>query len=329
MPQALFVCTRCGNPLAQEALVCGQCHALVHRDELERLSNAAEAHEAQSEWQLAHGEWLKTLELLPKDSKQAEWVRAHAAELGGKAAAAQREAGRNRWVRRFGPLAPVLILLVKGKTLLFSIFKLKFIFSLAAFMAVYWHLFGMKFGIGFTVGILIHELGHYIDIKRRGLPAEMPVFLPGLGAYVQWNALGVSRETRAQVSLAGPLAGLIAAAACAAVWWKTREPLWAALARAGAWLNLLNLIPVWVLDGSQATLALSKNARVLILGMCLTCWYAFSEGAYLLVACGFVYRLFTKDSPDEPGSGVAGYFVFLVIALGAVLWLMPGAGPGI
>src|SRR5262249_62078351 len=120
---------------------------------------------------------------------------------------------------------PILILLLKGKGLLFSIFKLKFILSLAAFMAVYWQLFGMKFGIGFTVGILIHELGHYTDIRRRGLPVEMPVFLPGLGAYVQWNALGVSKETRAQVSLSGPLAGILPAIVCVMAWWRTHVPL--------------------------------------------------------------------------------------------------------
>ena len=328
LPQPLVVCKRCSQPLAQDALVCGECHALVHAAELERISNAARAYEQQSQWALAQAEWLRVLELLPKDASQAQWVRTQVGALSTMAAAAQAQADRNKWARRFPPLAPIIILLLKGKTLLFSILKLKFIFSLAAFMAVYWQLFGMKFGIGFTIGILIHELGHYIDIRRRGLPAEMPVFLPGLGAYVQWTALGVSKETRAQVSLAGPLAGLLAAIVCVMVWWKTHDPLWAALARAGAWLNLLNLIPVWVLDGSQATSALSRNARVLLLCICLVCWYGFSESAYFLLACGFVYRLFTKDLPGEPSRKVATYFVALVIVLGAVMSFVPGQGFG-
>src|SRR6202050_2211738 len=106
----------------------------------------------------------------------------------------------------------------------------------------------MKFGSGFALLILIHEMGHFIDIKRRGLPADMPVFLPGLGAYVRWQAMGVSQETRSAVSLAGPLAGFFASLACAALWWQTHDPLWASLARSGAILNVLNLIPVWVLD---------------------------------------------------------------------------------
>ena len=305
--------------------MCGGCHALVHAEELERLANLAKAHEAQSKWTLAREEWLKTLELLPKDATQAEWVRAHAVQLYAQAAAAQTEEDRTKWARRFGPLAPIVLLLLKGKTLLFSIFKLKFLFSLFAFVGVYWTLFGMKFGIGFTVLILIHELGHYIDIKRRGLPAEMPVFLPGLGAYVQWNAIGVSEETRAKVSLAGPIAGLLASAACALLWWKTRNPLWAALTHVGAWLNLLNLTPVWVLDGAKGVNVLSKNARFVALCVCLISWYFFGDGAYFLVACGVVYRLFTKDLPAQPSRDVTARYILLLIALGLLMWLMPAA----
>src|SRR5262249_48327037 len=149
--------------------------------------------------------------------------------------------------------------------LLAAVFKLKFLFSLAAFLGVYWGLYGARFGIGFAVLVLVHEMGHFIDIRRRGLPAEMPVFLPGLGAYVRWQAVGVLLESRAAVSLAGPLAGLLSAIFCAAVWVHTGSDLWAALARAGAWLNVLNLIPVWVLDGGQAANALGRPQRTMLL----------------------------------------------------------------
>src|ERR1700686_1816325 len=101
-------------------------------------------------------------------------------------------------------------------------------------------------------------LGHFIDIKRRGLPAEMPVFLPGLGAYVRWQALGVSQDTRAAVSLAGPLAGWLGAAVCGLLCRKTGNNLWAGLAHFTALLNVLSLIPIWFLDGGQAISALSK-----------------------------------------------------------------------
>src|SRR4029077_18130378 len=134
-------------------------------------------------------------------------------------------------------------------------------------------LYGPKFGLGFAILILVHEMGHYIDIKRRGLPVEMPMFLPGLGAYVRRAAMGVSQATQAAVSLAGPLAGWIGAAVCALLWWKTGSGIWAALARAGAWLNVLNLVPVFILDGGGAIRALSKIERlVLIAGAAVLAW---------------------------------------------------------
>jgi Zn-dependent protease len=219
-------------------------------------------------------------------------------------------------------------LLAKSKTLLLALFKLKFIFSLFAFMGVYWALFGPAFGIGFAVLILVHEMGHYLDIRRRGLPADMPVFLPGLGAYVRWTALGVTRQTRAAVSLAGPLAGFLGAAVCAALWYRTGYGLWAALARVSAGLNILNLTPVWILDGGQAANALSKAERFVLLAVCLLFWLLLGEGIFFLVAAGVVYRLFTKDLPPQPSPAIAAYFVGVLASLALVLWLMPGQGLG-
>src|SRR6202158_17061 len=77
--------------------------------------------------------------------------------------------------KRVGPLAPLVLLLAKGKTLLFMLFKLKFLFSFAAFLGIYWALYGAWFGIGFACMILMHEMGHFVEVKRGGLPAEMPV----------------------------------------------------------------------------------------------------------------------------------------------------------
>ena len=139
-------------------------------------------------------------------------------------------------MQRLGPVGPIAVVLAKSKVLFGAIFKLKFLLSFVAFFGFYWAAFGMKFGLGFAGLVLIHEMGHFVAIKRRGLPVEMPVFLPGFGAYVRWQALGVSPETRAAVSLAGPLAGFLASVVCAVLWWQTGNVLWAALARSGAWL---------------------------------------------------------------------------------------------
>jgi Zn-dependent protease len=223
------------------------------------------------------------------------------------------------WTKRLGPLAPLALLLAKGKTLLFALFKLKFLFSFAAFLGIYWALYGAWFGIGFALMILLHEMGHFVEVKRRGLPAEMPVFLPGLGAYVKWGALGVSTEARALVSLAGPAAGLLAALIAAALFWQTGNPLWAALAHTGAWLNVLNLIPVWMLDGAGAAPALDKVGRVSLLVFAgLLFWWS-GQLLLLLVAAGFAWQLYRKQIPADGSVTVQLYFAAL---LAAFAWLL-------
>ena len=320
------VCSRCATALAPNALVCGNCQTLVHAATLEQLAAGARAHEARQRYREARDAWLQALELLPADSTQAEWVRGDARRLNELAGAANVDA-RHAWARKVGPLAPLAILLAKGKFLL-SLFKLKFLLSLGTFVAFYWALYGVKFGIGFAILILVHEMGHFIAIRRRGLPADMPVFLPGLGAYVRWTALGVSTETRAFVSLAGPLAGCIGAAVCAALWMQTGAALWAGLASLSALLNVLNLIPVWVLDGGQAIAALDKTERIILSAAAVLFAALFAQPAFLLVALGAGYRAFTKDIPSAPSHPATVYYLVVLAALGCLIKLAPPLSGG-
>ncbi|MBS1840635.1 MAG: site-2 protease family protein [Acidobacteria bacterium] len=318
-------CLSCGNELAPDALACQQCHALVHSEELAVLSNRAQQFETNEDFASAKEIWTKALTLLPHESTQAEWVRTHLYRLELSTKNAPPPKQKHKWAKWLGPVAPIAIFLAKAKWL-FALFKAKFLFSFVAFLWVDFALFGWKFGLGFAVMILIHEMGHYIDIRRRGLRAEMPVFLPGLGAYVQWNAMGVSLRTRAAVSLAGPLAGGLACAGFAILWRETGNDLWGALARAGALLNLLNLIPVWVLDGAGASEAMNKTDRCVILGFCVALAILFWEGSYLLVAGGVGYQLTKKEFPAVPGRATLAYFAVVLVLLGAVLRFVPGHG---
>jgi Zn-dependent protease len=330
-PELIRNCRRCSSDLAPGALVCEKCHALVHSEQLDRYAAEAKDLESKGDVRQARERWLMGLPLLPANSRQAAWIQQHARSLDIVAERTQpAPPSENKWAQRLGPVGPIAVLLAKGKFLLTAIFKLKFLLSFFAFFGFYWAMFGAKFGLGFAFLILIHEMGHYIDIKRRGLPAEMPVFLPGLGAFVRWQALGVTLETRAEVSLAGPLAGFLASVACAALWWQSGNPLWAALARAGAVLNVLNLIPVWVLDGGQAALALSKMERVVLLTAGLALWLIFGQGVFFLVAAGAAYRaFFSGDLPAHPSRITTVYFVAVLTALGIIMHLMPGQGFGV
>ncbi|HET9182179.1 MAG TPA: site-2 protease family protein [Candidatus Angelobacter sp.] len=358
-------CSRCARPLPPGALACPQCKALVHADEMERAAAQARSMEAGGRLQEAHQQWLSILPLLPPESKQAQWIREHVREVELSAANAHRPPrpdAKKTWAKRLGPLAPLAVILAKIKTVLFVIFKLKFLFSFVAFIALYWAAWGPKFGIGFAILILIHELGHFVEIKRRGLPAEMPVFLPGLGAYVRWQAMGVTQETRAAISLAGPLAGFLSAAACGVVGLETGDPVWLALARTGAWLNILNLIPIWVLDGAGAMVPMNMTERLLVMLVSAGLGYATSESVFYFVGAGVLFNIMFAAFERRPaaqsgairlnldGSGqavqgssyvapearrqtgsplITAYFIAVLTALGAVLYMLPGHGSGI
>jgi Zn-dependent protease len=301
---------------------------MVHANRLEELAASARAHEERQELVAAHSDWQGALELLPADSSQAEWVRAKLAELFQ---AIRNEAAKDdspKWTRKLGPFAPIALLLVKGKFFL-SLLKLKFLLSFAAFAGIYWALYGAQFGVGLAVLILVHELGHFVAVKRRGLAADLPMFIPGFGAYVRWTAAGVTPATRALVSLAGPLAGALGAVVCALLWLQTREGLWIGLASFSAFINLMNLIPVWTLDGGQAMVAINRPGRIGIAIAAVSFAAFFSQPLLLLVAGGAVYRAFEKTLAADMSAeyGVTAYFIILVAALGYLSALAPLGAP--
>jgi len=315
-------CPRCAREIPPGVLECPQCRTLVHGDQMEQFAAHARSLEAHGDLQEAREKWLACLPLLPAQSMQAEWIRKHVVELGAVPRPQDNHSASSttpQWAKKLGPLGPILLALLKFKSL----------FSFVAFFGFYWTLWGAKFGIGFAVLILIHEMGHFIDIKRRGLPADMPMFLPGLGAYVKWNGLGVTLEARSAISLAGPCAGAIAAGICYLLWHQTGYGLWAALARTGAWFNALNLIPLWIFDGARATNALSKLERAVVLVVSAAVGYVLGEWVFALVAAGMGIRLFTRDAPEEPSNPITAYFVAVITALGMILWLVPGQGNGL
>lgn len=322
-------CPGCGQELALGALACPNCHVLVHAEELNALAKEAKGFEAKGDFSHARETWTRSLGMLPHDSKQAEWVRdhVHALETASPSAGDPQAKSSPAWAKRLGPLAPIAVLLAKGKGLLLAIFKLKFLLSFFSFIAVYVAIWGWRFGVGISVCILIHEMGHFIDIKRRGLPAEMPVFLPGLGAYVCWKRLGVTTRQIAQVSLAGPLAGWLAAVGCLFLYAHTHDSLWVGLAQIGLVLNILNLIPVWVLDGGQAMNALGLVERLGLLAVALGLWIYTGSGIFFIVAAGIAWRLYTKDKPAQSDWSTWLYFAALLVALGVTLKALPVITP--
>lgn len=144
-------------------------------------------------------------------------------------------------------LVPVF---VAGAVLLKIAGSLKF---LGIFVSVggYALIWGWRFGVGFVILILVHELGHYVEARRQGLNPQLPVFIPFLGAYVALRNQPFDPWRNALVSVAGPVAGGIGALACLVYGNAVDSDLLRALAYAGFFLNLINLIPIGILDGGH------------------------------------------------------------------------------
>ena len=174
--------------------------------------------------------------------------------------------GRNRSLRErlkryFGPIAAGLVVLVtKGKAILLLLPKLK-VFTTSASMlvsiAAYALIWGWAFAVGFVLLLLLHELGHVIQLRREGVEASAPMFIPFLGAVIAAKSMGNDAAAEARVGLAGPILGSIATLVPLGIWLATGEEFWQALAYVGFFLNLLNLLPVLPLDGGRAMAALS------------------------------------------------------------------------
>ena len=167
--------------------------------------------------------------------------------------------------KRFGGLAAGAGLLLvkfgaKAKVLLLALPKLK-LFTTSASMLVsivaYQLLFGWAFSVGFVLLLLIHEMGHVIQLRREGVEASAPMFIPFLGAVISAKSLGEDAAAEARVGLAGPILGTIGTLIPLGLWLATGEDLWRALAYIGFFLNLFNLLPVLPLDGGRAMAALS------------------------------------------------------------------------
>ena len=149
---------------------------------------------------------------------------------------------------------------VKLKALLLLLPKVKILSTSATMLvsiAAYALIWGWSFAAGFVLLLLVHELGHVIQLRREGVPASAPLFVPFLGAFVGMKRMPEDAAAEARVGLAGPVLGAAGCLVPLALWLATGNELFQALAFTGFFLNLFNLLPVLPLDGGRAMAALS------------------------------------------------------------------------
>lgn len=133
-----------------------------------------------------------------------------------------------------------------GGTMLLSVFAYAFVY-------------GWRYAVGFVLLIFVHEMGHFVAARQRGLDVGTPTFIPFVGAWIALKDQPHDAEMEAYVGIAGPLAGTAGALACYFFARNYQSDLLLALAYAGFFINLFNLIPVSPFDGGRVTAVLSPR----------------------------------------------------------------------
>ncbi len=334
-PTAHRVCSACGCELPSSCITCPRCQRLVHGERLLQLSAEAEQAATNGETTRALTLWREALDLLPPQSRQYKTVSEKCAQLSRQAPAAASEArragetaGLSGWGKA-GTAAGSLGLLVwkfkfvfafllsKGKFLLLGLSKGSTFVSMFLSFGVYWTAWGWQFALGLVGSIYVHEMGHVAALRRFGIKASAPMFVPGFGAMVRMKQAPTSAREDARVGLAGPIWGLGAALVAYVIFLSTGTPIWAAIAKFGAWINLFNLLPLWQLDGSRGFSALNQGQRWFLIAAVAVAWFLSAEGLLLLIGAVALLRL-SGNVPDKPDQVALGQFVVLIVALTAL-----------
>lgn len=328
---APFRCPDCSTEVGPGLLSCPVCRRLVHSDELKRLAGEAARASETGNLSVELAAWRRMLELLPKDARQHEVVREKIDGLGRRVDAGEGpKPERPKWAARAAGLGAVglfvwkfkavlAFLATKGKLLLLGLTKAGTFFSMLLSIGVYWQFLGWKFALGLVGSIYIHEMGHVAMLRRYGIRASAPMFVPGLGAFVRMNQYPANPREEARVGLAGPFWGLAAAAASAVAFWATEVPAWGVIAKVGAWINLLNLTPVWQLDGNRGFRSLTRPHRWFCVLALAAAWVATVEMTLLLPLAFAVVRAMSRKAPAERDTVGLVQYVTLVVALSALL----------
>ena len=149
-----------------------------------------------------------------------------------------------------------------GLLIAFKIPAVGTLLSLVVSFGGYALFYGPWFAVALVTMIFVHEMGHVVEIRRQGMQASAPIFIPFLGAAIFQRSHPTDALKQAQIGIAGPIAGTIGATAAFALYGSTHSPVLLLAALIGFYLNLFNLIPVWQLDGSWILAPVSKWFQV-------------------------------------------------------------------
>ena len=270
-------------------------------------------------------------------------------DAGGPPSHDRQPATRNRFTKFLsGTLLALTIVLLKLKALVFVAFDYlrtyavnpfegfgvgqfavaggSMALSIAAY-AIFLRQYPFALILGFVLIILIHEIGHAVVIRAKGLRAGVMVFIPFIGGAVTLKDQPRSAYDDAQIGLAGPIFGTVASLVVLQLYKWLGNPLYLAIAAAGFFINLFNLLPIGMLDGGRISGAVTK-------------WMWFFGGGFvvykfvrqpnplmlliLLLAAFQVYASIMREKNDKAfydvtlgqRAGIAAAYFILVVFLG-------------
>ena len=221
---------------------------------------------------------------------------------------------RRSWIReKLGAVGAGLVALIaKFKAILLLLPKIKILATAGSALvsvAAYSLLWGWQFAVGFVVLIFIHEMGHVVALRRHGIKASAPMFVPFMGAVIWARSLGDDALTEARVGLAGPYFGAAAAAVVAIVGLATHSGLLEALGYIGFLLNLFNLLPVVPLDGGRAMAAMAPWMWFVGFGALVTLEFITPNPILLIICVVAGYDLYHRwQKRRSPTAAQTAYY---------------------
>lgn len=334
--QGRLLCRGCGAEIAPGFLNCPVCHRLVHSVELTKLAADARQAEEQGDLTTALGTWRKTIALLPAGTAQRATIEGQMQKLSamidgrapktakdghkrGKAAGALAGTGAVG-AALFKFKALLVPVLANAKLLVLGLLKLPTLLS----MVLYANMTGGR-GFGLSLGIVgaiyVHEVGHVATLRRYGIDASAPMFIPGLGAFVRLRQYPTDAHEEARTGLAGPLWGLFASAFALVLGLAIGSPTALQVASWSASINVFNLIPVWQLDGARGLKALSTAERAIVGVVAIAVAVVSRQWMPGIVGAIVLSRLAFGKGHPEGDRRMLALFIALVVLHPACAWI--------
>ena len=173
---------------------------------------------------------------------------------------------------------------------------LRSITSLALYLILGYYIFpSYKMLLLITAIVVIHELGHFLAMKYYRYSELGIFFIPLLGAYVSGTKREVSQIQSAVILLAGPLPGIILGIIFhfieknSSTGYSPFDISLSDISLLFIILNLINLLPIYPLDGGQLLNRVFLDEESIIsklfifISAALMCWVAWKLNFYILL----------------------------------------------